>query len=113
LQLPEFDLTKGKAALVFGSELPGISDIIINEADEFLKIPMSGFTESLNISVSAAVILYHLTDKIKKLPEVNWQLTPEERDEIKLHWLRNTLKRSTLLEKRFWEEYNSKNNPIK
>jgi tRNA (guanosine-2'-O-)-methyltransferase len=105
LLLPDFDLTKGKAALVFGSELPGISDIIKNEADEFLKIPMYGFTESFNISVSAAVILFHLTEKLKKLPGIDWQLNPKEKYEVKLQWLRNTLKRSTLLEKRFWEEF--------
>lgn len=105
LLLPDFDLTKGKAALVFGSELPGISDIIKNEADEFLKIPMYGFTESFNISVSAAVILFHLTEKLKTIPGIDWQLTQEEKYEVKLHWLRNTLKRSTLLEKRFWEEH--------
>lgn len=105
LLLPDFDLTKGKAALVFGSELPGISDIIKNEADEFLKIPMYGFTESFNISVSAAVILFHLTEKLKTIPGIDWQLNQEEKYEVKLHWLRNTLKRSTLLEKRFWEEH--------
>lgn len=105
LLLPDFDLTKGKAALVFGSELPGISDIIKDEADEFLKIPMYGFTESFNISVSAAVILFHLTEKLKTIPGIDWQLNQEEKYEVKLHWLRNTLKRSTLLEKRFWEEH--------
>ncbi len=47
--LPDFDLSKGKVALVFGSEMPGISEIIKNEADEFLKIPMVGFTEKLSI----------------------------------------------------------------
>lgn len=106
LLLPDFDLTKGKAVLIFGSEMPGISDTIHNEADEFLKIPMFGFTESFNISVSAAVILFHLTEKLKKLPGIDWQLKPDEKYEVKLQWLRNTLKRSTLLEKRFWEEYN-------
>ncbi len=107
LLLPDFDLTKGKAALVFGSELPGISDTIKNEADEFLKIPMYGFTESYNISVSAAVILFHLTEKLKTLPGINWPLDQQEKYEVKLHWLRNTLKRSALLEKRFWEEHNA------
>lgn len=105
LLLPDFDLTKGRAALVFGSELPGISEIIQHEADEFLKIPMYGFTESFNISVSAAVILFHLTEKLKKLPGIDWQLNQEEKYEVKLHWLRNTIKRSTLLEKRFWQEF--------
>lgn len=111
LLLPDFDLRKGRTALVFGSELPGISDAINDEADEFLKIPMAGFTESLNISVSAAIILFHLTEKLKMLPGIDWHLTEDEKDEIKLHWLRNTLKRSALLEKRFWQEFNQGQNP--
>lgn len=106
--LPDFDLSKGKAAIVFGSELPGISEVIMNEADEFLKIPMFGFTESFNISVSAAIVMYQLAMKIRELPEVNWQLSEQEKDEIKLAWLRATIKRSNLLEKRFIKEWNAK-----
>ena len=102
-ELPHFDITSKKTALVFGSELPGVSDIILNEADEYLKIPMFGFTESFNISVSAAVILHHLTDKLRN-SEVNWKLTEEEKTEIKIQWIRNTIKKSELIEKRFWKE---------
>ena len=47
------------------------------QADAFLKIPMVGFTESLNISVSAAIILQHTTNALRK-SEINWQLTPNE-----------------------------------
>lgn len=104
--LQDFDLFNGKTALVFGSELPGISDIILNEADEFLKIPMYGFTESYNISVSAAIVLHHLTEKLRQKPKEFWQLTANERNEVKLEWLRNTIKRSELLEKEFREKYN-------
>ena len=106
-ELPNFDITSGKIALVFGSELPGVSDTILNEADEFLKIPMFGFTESFNISVSAAIILHHLTDKLRS-SEVNWELTEKEKTEIKIQWIRNTIKKSELIEKRFWEEMGSK-----
>jgi tRNA (guanosine-2'-O-)-methyltransferase len=102
--LPEFDVRKGKAALVFGSELPGISEAIMNEADEFLKIPMYGFTESLNLSVSAALALYHLSNKLRELKDVKWQLTEEEKTELELNWLRSTIKQSHLLEERFRRE---------
>ena len=102
-ELPDFDITTGKTALVFGSELPGVSDIILNEADEFLKIPMFGFTESFNISVSAAIILHHLTDKLRS-SEINWELTEKEKTDVKIQWIRNTIKRSELIEKRFWKE---------
>ena len=53
VDLDSFDLTKGKIALFFGTELKGLSDLMIENADEYLKIPMYGFTESYNISVSA------------------------------------------------------------
>lgn len=102
--LDDFDIEKGKAAFVFGSELPGISETIMSEADEFVKIPMYGFTESFNISVSAAILLHHLTEKLRKNSNVLWKLTEHEKRTIKLQWLRNTLKRSDLLEKHFAEQ---------
>jgi len=104
MELPDFDLSKGKAALVFGSELPGISEAIRQEADEFLKIPMFGFTESFNISVSAAIILYQLTQKLHNSESIDWHLTEEEKVEIKIQWIKNTIKKSALIEKRFWEK---------
>ena len=104
IELPDFDISKGKIALVFGSELPGISETVAREADEFLKIPMFGFTESFNISVSAAIILYHLTEKLRNSASINWHLTEDEKVEIKLQWIKNAVKKSALIEKRFWEE---------
>lgn len=103
-ELQNFDIAKGKTALVFGSELPGITDNILNEADEFLKIPMYGFTESFNISVSAAIVLHHLTLKMRQTEGLKWQLTQEEKDELKFEWIRKTIKRSDLIEKRFLED---------
>lgn len=108
--LHDFDLLKGKAALVFGSELPGISEIIMNEADEFLKIPMYGFTESFNISVSAALVLHYLTDKLRNTTNIEWKLTKNEKKEIKLQWIKNTIKRSHLLEERFLKEQRESKN---
>jgi len=100
-ELPDFDLTKGKTALIFGSERPGLTENIIKEADEFLKIPMYGFTESFNISVSAAIILHHLTQKLRDNNEIDWHLNETERDELKLEWIRKSIKRHELIEKRF------------
>ncbi len=102
--LQDFDVSKGKAALVFGSELPGISEIIMDEADEFLKIPMYGFTESFNISVSAALALYEISNQLRKLDGKTWKLTEAEKNNIKLNWIRATIKRSHLLEKKFINE---------
>jgi tRNA (guanosine-2'-O-)-methyltransferase len=84
--LPDFDLSKGKAAFFFGTELTGLSDVVMDNADEFVKIPMYGFTESFNISVSAALVLSHLTTALRR-SDVSWQLSESEKLELKLNWL--------------------------
>ena len=81
----------GKIALFFGTERDGLSDEVMKEADEFLKIPMSGFTESLNISVSAAIILQNLTVKLKS-NNLNWGLTEEEKLEKQVDWAKKSIK---------------------
>ncbi|MDY6800363.1 MAG: RNA methyltransferase [Bacteroidota bacterium] len=96
VSLENFDLTQGKTALFFGTELKGLSNEMIDNADEFLKIPMFGFTESFNISVSAAIILHHLTTSLRK-SVINWQLSDNEKEEILLEWLKKTIKKSSLL----------------
>ena len=101
--LPDFDVTKGKFALVFGNEKEGISDNVRAEADEFVRIPMYGFTESFNISVSAALCLQQIADKIRK-ENVDWSLTPTEHDELVLSWLRRSIKNVELIEQQFLEE---------
>ena len=88
--LYDFDVTK-KACFFFGRETEGLSDAVLNQADSFLKIPMVGFTESLNISVSAAIILQHATSKLKKT-DINWQLTEDEKLEKRLDWCKKTIK---------------------
>ena len=93
VELKEFDLSKGKAALVFGSEKPGISDIVIENADEFLKIDMYGFTESFNISVSVALIINNLVERLHQT-DINWKLTEGEKEEILLTWLKKSVKDS-------------------
>ena len=98
--LDEFDLEKGKTALLFGTELNGLTDTAINNADEFLKIPMFGFTESYNISVSVAIVFYHLVNDLKK-SNIHWKLSDEEKKSVKLDWLRKSIKMSSYLEKEF------------
>lgn len=98
--LPEFDITKGKTALVFGSEGPGISDIVKENADEFLKIPMHGFTESFNISVSAAICLSHLSSELRK-SNIDYHLTEKERNELITEWMRKTVKDGDKMEYEF------------
>lgn len=102
VSLHELPLDK-PVALMFGTEKLGLSSTAIEQADELMYIPMHGFTESLNISVSAAICLEHLTHRIRTT-EVDWQLSENEREKLHLEWARNVLKDPTGLEKRFWEE---------
>ena len=101
--LEDFNLEKGKTALFFGTELTGISETVEKNADEFLKIPMFGFTESFNISVSAAIILHHLNLRLRQ-GAIDYHLSEDEKEEIRLDWLRKTIKSSALLEKKFYNE---------
>lgn len=103
VSLEEFDLAKGKVALFFGTELEGLSEVMINNADEFLKINMFGFTESFNISVSAGIILHQLSGKLRQ-SNINWQLSEDENINIKLAWVRRSLKKSEMIEKEFFKK---------
>ncbi len=103
VDLENFDLGKGKAAFMFGNERPGLTDIAKQEADEFMKIPMVGFTESLNVSVSVAIILHHLTNKLRNGSSIDWNLADEEKQQLMLEWLRQSIKRVDLLEEKFKE----------
>nr|WP_321237387.1 RNA methyltransferase [uncultured Psychroserpens sp.] len=99
--LEDFDVTK-KSCFFFGREMSGLSQDVIDEADCFLKIPMVGFTESLNISVSAAIILQHVTTKLKAT-NVNWQLTEDELLEKRLDWCKKTIKSYQEIIERFYQ----------
>lgn len=87
--LQDFDVTK-KSCFFFGRETEGLSQEVLDEADCYLKIPMSGFTESLNISVSAAIILQHATTKLRA-SNIDWQLTEEESNIKRLEWIKKTI----------------------
>lgn len=98
--LHDFDVSK-RSAFIFGTESEGLSDYVMNEADGFLKIPMHGFTESLNISVSVAIILQHVVTRLKQT-EINWQLSETERKEIELHWVKSSIKSVDGIIERFY-----------
>lgn len=90
-------------ALIFGTELTGISDTVREHADEFVKIPMFGFTESFNISVSAALCLNTIISRLHK-SDNKWQLNEVEKEELILNWLRSTINKVDLIEKDFFEK---------
>ena len=104
--LPDFDVTKGKVALVFGSEAPGVSDIVKENADEFVKIPMHGFTESFNISVSAAICLSHISSELRK-SDVDYHLSQDERDVLITKWMRQTVLDGDKMEREFYRRINT------
>lgn len=89
-------------ALVFGAEKTGLSDYAKTNADSFLYIPMYGFSESFNISVSVAVCLYQLRGRIMG-SELPWQLSDQEKQELYLQWLRKSIRRLKALEQKYRE----------
>lgn len=93
--IAELDVTK-PFALVFGTEITGITQDVFDMADEFVKIPMYGFTESFNISVSAALCMYELTSRIRE-SKINYTLSSEEKEEIYLEWLKASINKSDLI----------------
>ena len=92
-----------KFALVFGTEMKGLSPEALALTDEFIRIPMVGFTESLNISVSAAILLFTLTERLRK-SKIKWQIAEQERNDILLSWAKHAIKKSSLLEKEFFKK---------
>jgi tRNA (guanosine-2'-O-)-methyltransferase len=88
--MDEFDISQ-PAALFFGTERDGLSEDVLKAADGFVKIPMYGFTESLNISSSAAIILQNFSSRLRQ-SDVKWQLTEEEMLEKRIDWARKSIK---------------------
>ncbi|POQ99140.1 RNA methyltransferase [Alkalispirochaeta sphaeroplastigenens] len=82
----EISLEQGPLALLFGTEKEGLTDTALAAADEYLRIPMTGFVESLNISVSAAVTLHTLTERLRE-SSLDWQIPREEQEHLLHRWL--------------------------
>jgi len=89
--LHNFNLHTGKCALFFGTELTGLTEKVLDKADEFLKIPIYGFTGSFNISVSAAIILNQLTMGLHQ-SDLSWRLSKAEREEQLVDWLKKSIR---------------------
>lgn len=102
--LGELDISK-KTALVFGTELEGLSEYAINNADVHMKIPMYGFTESFNISVSAAICMHKLSEKLRKSTEIDWKLSEKERRSVLLNWAKSVVKSAPFIEKQLFASF--------
>jgi tRNA (guanosine-2'-O-)-methyltransferase len=86
-----FDVTKGKFAIVMGTEKTGISEEVMQQADEFMRIPMCGMVESLNVSACAAIIVYMLSQRMRS-EVADWNLTAQEQAHILYRWMVDTVK---------------------
>ncbi len=103
VSLEEIDVSQ-PFALVFGTELTGITEDVEAMADEFVKLPMYGFTESFNISVCAALCMYNLSTKIRnEVP--NYGLTALEKEDIYIEWLKASIRKQDLIIKEFDAKY--------
>ena len=100
ISIHDIDVTQGKMALLFGNELRGASREALKNGDQKIKIPMYGFTESLNISVSVAMCLGALVTKLR-LTDIDTSLTQSEKDKIRLNWYRKIVRKSDLIEREF------------
>lgn len=99
--LEDFDITQ-PSAIFFGTERLGLSDEVLGQADGFLKIPMFGFTESINVSSSAAIIIQHLSTRLRT-SGINWQLTEEEILEKRIDWTEKTIRDIDFIRRKYQE----------
>lgn len=98
-----------KIAVCFGTEETGLSETAHELADYYVQIPMVGFTQSFNISVTVAIVLYELTSKLRT-SKINWNLSPKEIENLTIDWMRKSLtnkRAERVLMNKFIEEHNS------
>lgn len=101
-RLDDFNISQ-PAALFFGTEKDGLSETVLQKADGFIHIPMAGFTESLNISTSAAIIIQHITSKLYR-SDIKWQLSDNEIIEKRIDWTRKSIKDIDYITHKYLEE---------
>lgn len=95
-----------KTVFLFGTEDQGLTELAIQLSDDVIEIPMYGFVESFNVSVSAGLCLYDFTTRLRA-STVPWQLTPEEQLDLELDWVRNSVENADAHERRFFQTHRS------
>ena len=81
-----------------------MSDEIVEAADEYLRIPMCGMVESLNVSASAAILIYMLSQRMRLSEGLDWQIEEPERQKIMLRWMMTAVRDSKqILERKYGE----------
>ena len=100
--MDDFDISQ-PAAIFFGTERLGLSEEVLKQADGFLKIPMVGFTESINVSSSAAIVIQNLTGRLRK-SGIDWKLSDEEMFEKRIDWTQKTIKDIDFITRKYLEQ---------
>jgi tRNA (guanosine-2'-O-)-methyltransferase len=90
-----------KIALVFGNEHEGISEEVKSKVDGLVHIPMRGFTESFNISVSASIFLFEMIKRVSEFDSANFHISEQERSELRLRWYKDIVPHADIHEKHF------------
>ncbi|WP_209330348.1 TrmH family RNA methyltransferase [Lunatimonas salinarum] len=85
-----------KTALVFGNEHEGVSEDVIKQADGLIHIPMYGFTESFNISVTASVFLYDFLAKLRGSWPEGFFLKESEKEALRYRWYQEIVKNAEI-----------------
>ncbi|OGK62305.1 hypothetical protein A2334_02230 [Candidatus Roizmanbacteria bacterium RIFOXYB2_FULL_38_10] len=84
-QPSKIDLNDSKNAIVFGNEGFGISETAKIMADELVYIPMCGFVDSINLSVTVGIMLYELSRQRKETD--TFYLSQEDQNSLLKKWI--------------------------
>lgn len=103
VSLEDFDISV-KSAFFFGTEKEGLSDEVLTQADTFLTIPMVGFTESLNISVSVAIIIQQLMQRLRA-SDISWKISDDQMQQIRIDWALKSIRSPKDIVRRYEQLY--------
>jgi len=89
IDISELEINQ-KFALLYGTEMHGLTQTALDSADTYVKIPMYGFTESFNISVTVALCLFYLSEKLRH-SKIKFGLTAHEKADVLIQWYMNSI----------------------
>lgn len=104
VMLPDYQITE-PIALVFGTEMAGVSEEVIDFADETLAIPMYGFTRSFNVSVAAGICMYELKQKLMN-SNIDYKLSDEKLLKMKIRWAVNSMQSGQQIFQKYLRDHN-------